>query len=104
MTPEEFKAWQEVTELSKSRWVIDAITRINRGEYLFYKGGRDGTFIRVNSDGEVWLGYYKDAIPHIGDAFFEIKHRKTLGADANEACARVIERMGIPALLTLVEL
>lgn len=70
MEKQEFEYWQAVTQSSVHRWVEDAITRLNGGGALYYKGGEDGSFMRLSADGKLTVGTYEGAYPHIGEAFF----------------------------------
>ncbi|MDR2088527.1 MAG: DUF3849 domain-containing protein [Clostridiales Family XIII bacterium] len=66
----EFAAWMAVTENSRHRWVEDDIYRLNGRGALYYTGGEDGTYIRIQSDGVLEAGTYEGAVPHIGEAMF----------------------------------
>jgi len=104
MTKEEYAAWQKETIRSKNNWLLDEITLRNKGEYLFYKGGESGTYINIKKDGISSVGYYENAIPHIGEAPFHQKHIKKLEDSAEEALKIVVEKMGIPFLMNFVKI
>lgn len=101
MTPEEYAAWKKETETSKFFWRSDPIAE-SKGEYLFYRGGQDGHFIMITKEGEVSIGYYRDAIPHIGEARFDPRHSKKLAGTADDALVIVIERLGMGFLYELL--
>ena len=73
MTDQELKQWLAVTENSRYQWTEDEITRLNGRGALYYFGGEDGVYIRVQPDGELSLGTYEGAFPHIGEALFTRK-------------------------------
>jgi hypothetical protein len=102
MTQIEYDNWKKTTDKSKTVWMMDEITFRNRNEYLFYKGGVDGTYISIEKNGMTEIGYYKGALPHIGEAMFETKHNKKLGANNSEALTVVMEKLGIPFLMNFI--
>jgi len=63
-------AWLAVTASSRFRWVEDDIFRLNGRGAMYYTGGEDGIYMRINNDGKLEAGRYEGAIPHIGEAFF----------------------------------
>ncbi len=73
MTDTELKAWLAVTQNSRYRWTEDEITRLNGRGTLYYYGGEDGIYMRVQPDGKLSIGTYEGALPHIGEAFFTPK-------------------------------
>lgn len=73
MTDTELKAWLAVTQDSGFRWTEDEVTRLNGRGALYYYGGRDGIYMRVQPDGKLSIGTYEGALPHIGEAFFTPK-------------------------------
>ena len=73
MTGQELKQWLAVTDNSRYQWTEDEETRLNGRGALYYFGGEDGVYIRVQSDGELSVGTYEGAFPHIGEALFTRK-------------------------------
>ena len=73
MTDAELKAWLAVTQDSQYRWTEDEITRLNDRGALYYYGGTDGIYMRIQPDGKLSIGTYEGALPHIGEAFFTPK-------------------------------
>ena len=73
MTDTELKQWLAVTANSQYQWTEDEVTRLNGRGALYYFGGEDGVYIRVQSDGELSVGTYEGAFPHIGEALFTRK-------------------------------
>jgi hypothetical protein len=65
-----FAAWKAVTESSRFRWVEDEIYRLNGRGAMYYTGGDDGIYMRIDKDGTLEAGNYEGAVPHIGEAFF----------------------------------
>lgn len=103
MTKIEFDEWMEITGFSERRWMFDDVTYRNRGEMLWYKGGVDGVYIDVQSNGTVSVGEYAGAIPHIGEALFQPKHSQKVADNANEASLIVLERLGVGFLLSWLQ-
>ena len=73
MTGQELKQWLAVTDNSRYQWTEDEITRRNGRGALYYFGGENGVYIQVQPDGELSLGTYEGAFPHIGEALFTRK-------------------------------
>lgn len=73
MTDAELKQWLAVTANSRYQWTEDEITRLNGRGALYYFGGEDGVYIRIKPEGELSVGTYEGAFPHIGEAFFTQK-------------------------------
>lgn len=73
MTQEEFDGWSRITALSREQWLMDQVTWENKQTLLAYKGGENGTYVRVEPDGRLEIGEYEGAIPHIGEALFHIE-------------------------------
>ncbi len=73
MTDKELKYWQEVTNISTSQWVQDDVTSANGRGHLFYIGGETGHYMRISPDGNLEIGAYEGALPHIGEATFKPK-------------------------------
>ncbi len=73
MTDMEVKQWMAVTENSRHQWTEDEITRLNGRGALYYFGGEDGVYIRIEPNGELSIGTYEGALPHIGKALFTRK-------------------------------
>ena len=78
MTKKELEQWQAVTNSSQYRWVEDRITRLNGRGMLYYTGGEDGCFMRITPEGNLTIGIYEGAFPHIGEACFQVKAEKTV--------------------------
>ena len=70
MTRQEYEAWLNETEASAYKWTEDVIFRLNGRGAFFYRGGVDGQFVEVASNGLLEIGTYEGAIPHIGEACF----------------------------------
>lgn len=73
MTDAEMRQWLAVTENSRYQWTEDEVTRLNGRGALYYFGGEDGIYIRIEPEGELSVGTYEGAFPHIGEAFFTEK-------------------------------
>lgn len=73
MTDAELKQWIAVTANSQYQWTEDEITRLNGRGALYYFGGEDGIYFRIRPEGELSVGTYKGAFPHIGEACFTPK-------------------------------
>lgn len=73
MTEAEMRQWLAVTENSRYQWTEDEVTRLNGRGALYYFGGEDGVYIRIQPEGELSVGTYEGAFPHIGEAFFTEK-------------------------------
>lgn len=103
MTKVEFDSWTKMTKFSEKAWVLDENTLHNYGEYLFYKGGENGVYIEVRKDGIASVGEYEGAIPHIGEAFFIVKHENKIASNREGALTKIIERLGLPFLMDLLK-
>ena len=79
MTDTELKAWLAVAQDSRYHWTEDEITRLNGRGALYYFGGEDGIYMRVQPDGKLSIGTYEGALPHIGEAFFTSKSSMDCG-------------------------
>ena len=66
-----FNDWMAVTLSSRYRWVEDDIYRLNGRGAMYYTGGEDGVYMRIQKDGTLEAGNYEGAIPHIGEALFK---------------------------------
>ncbi len=73
MIDKELKYWQEVTNISTSQWVQDDVISANGRGHLFYIGGETGHYMRISPDGNLEIGAYEGALPHIGEATFKPK-------------------------------
>lgn len=73
MTDAEMRQWLAVTENSRYQWTEDEVTRLNGCGTLYYFGGEDGVYIRIQPEGKLSVGTYEGAFPHIGEAFFTEK-------------------------------
>ena len=79
MTKKELEQGQAVTNSSQYRWVEDHITRLNGRGTLYYTGGGDGCFMRITPEGNLTIGIYEGAFPHIGEACFQAEAEKNCG-------------------------
>ena len=84
MTEAEMRQWLAVTENSQYQWAEDEVTRLNGRGALYYFGGEDGVYIRIQPEGELSVGTYEGAFPHIGEALFTRKAVMDCG-DFNQA-------------------
>ena len=100
MTQSEFDAWKEETAKSKHLWTVDHV-QMSHDRYLFYKGGESGHYIMVDEDGQMTLGTYEGAIPHIGEAEFKVQHSRKY-PNNTVALSRLMESGGMPILTALV--
>ena len=98
----EFQAWMKVTKFSEQGFVLDEVTRHNRGNLLFYKGGEDGVFIDVSKEGVVTVGNYEGACPHIGEAMFQTVFSRKVADTQDAAFRQVTEKLGVQFLLDLI--
>lgn len=73
MTDSELNQWIAVTANSQHQWTEDETTRRNGRGALYYFGGSDGIYMRIQPDGEFSAGTYEGAFPHIGEALFTRK-------------------------------
>lgn len=93
MTDTELKQWLAVTANSQYQWTEDEITRLNGRGALYYFGGEDGVYIRIKPEGELSVGTYEGALPHIGEAAFTRK--AVMDCDSfDQAFQRAIELSG----------
>ncbi|MDR0905261.1 MAG: hypothetical protein LBN00_03655 [Oscillospiraceae bacterium] len=76
MTDEEAALWTARTESSRYRWTEDEIVSLSKRGAMYYLGGVDGFYMRIEKDGLLTVGDYEGAIPHIGEAFFTIRATK----------------------------
>lgn len=95
MNNSEFENWQRVMAASHHKWIIDAITLLNRHELLVFQGGENGLYLRISQDGYAEIGYYKDAFPHIGEALFTKVHGNQVAGNVEDAARIVFEKLGI---------
>ncbi len=93
MTDAELKQWLTVTANSQYQWTEDEITRLNGRGALYYFGGEDGVYIRIKPEGELSVGTYEGAFPHIGEAAFTRKAVMDCGS-FDHAFQRAIELGG----------
>ena len=61
----------KVTESSQFKWVEDEIYRLNGHGAMYFTGGEDGVYMRIQKDGVLEAGNYEGAFPHIGEATFK---------------------------------
>ena len=66
-----FAGWLAVTANSEHQWAEDEIYRLNGRGAMYYTGGEDGIYIRIDKDGLLDAGDYEGAYPHIGEAMFK---------------------------------
>ena len=93
MTDAEMKQWIAVTENSRYQWTEDEITRLNGRGALYYLGGKDGIYSRIDPEGKLSAGTYEGALPHIGEAFFTRRAVIDCG-DFNQAFQKAVELGG----------
>ena len=93
MTDLELEQWSPITADSQYQWTEDEITRRNGRGALYYFGGQDGIYIRIQPDGELSWGTYEGAFPHIGEAFFTRKAVVACGG-FEQAFQRAVELGG----------
>lgn len=98
MTKQEEQAWLEETAKSAGRWNEDPIWA-SKGDLLLYRGGESGRYIEVRSGGhltkgDLSMGTYDGALPHIGEAIFQplYHHTFTSRAAAIAAARRLAGR------------
>ena len=100
MTDTELRAWLAVTRDSRYRWTEDEITRLNGRGALYYYGGEDGIYMRIQPDGKLSIGTYEGALPHIGEAFLTPKASMDCG-DFDRALQSAMEFGGTKFLVDL---
>lgn len=93
MTDAEMKQWLTVTENSRYQWTEDEITRLNGHGALFYFGGADGVYMRIQPEGTLLIGTYEGALPHIGEAAFTQKASMDCGG-FDQAFQKAVELGG----------
>ena len=84
MTDQELERWLAVTANSQYQWTEDDVTRLNGRGALYYLGGEDGVYLRIQPEGTISIGTYEGAYPHIGEALFTPKAVQDCG-DYNQA-------------------
>ena len=78
MTPEEFDTWKKWTRESGHRWIVDPIHDGRGGrDLLLFIGGESGKLLCFSNWDTLEIGSYEGAVPHIGEAIFQIEERKT---------------------------
>lgn len=98
MNRKEFQEWASWTAKSQGRWVKDPIHNgQGNQELLIHRGGVNGYFIRVDRLGVVSVGSYEDALPHIGEAAFQVSGSYNVG-EFKEAARRILNAMGLISL------
>lgn len=101
MTVEEFDNWKAWTDTTSRTWTIDPIHDGKEGRKLLaHIGGVDGKFVQVDG-GEIALGSYEGAIPHIGEASFRIEGKKNY-LTFDIAVTHLIEAGGLNFLLDIL--
>ncbi len=93
MTDQEWKYWNSVTGNSRFFWTEDKTTRLNGRGALYYFGGENGVYMRIQPDGTLSVGTYEGAIPHIGEASFTIKAKEKYDS-FNEAFQKALQLGG----------
>ena len=93
MTDLELKQWMAVTEHSRYQWTEDQVTRLNGRGALYYFGGENGVYMRIQPGGTLSVGTYEGAFPHIGEAIFTQKAAQECGG-FNQALQRAMELGG----------
>ena len=104
---EDYVAWERFMRSRRGRWTVDPIHDGEAGRRLlcFCPDATDetrGVFVEVGVNGIVRAGTYEDALPHIGDALFRPRWERDFGSP-REALRVVVERLGVPFLLGLIE-
>ena len=51
-----FEEWMKVTESSQFKWVEDEIYRLNGRGAMYFTGGEDGVYMRIQKDGVLEAG------------------------------------------------
>ena len=101
MTKQEFEDWKAHTELSTHKWTLDPIHNGKNGQnYLFHIGGCDGQYIIIDN-GDITVGDYIGALPHIGEALFQPLYNKHFDDD-NTAIKVLIETAGLSFLIDIM--
>ncbi|MBN1923051.1 MAG: hypothetical protein JW892_17525 [Anaerolineae bacterium] len=100
MDANEFSKWQQVTKASEKAWVMDSVTKANRGEYLFYLGGQNGLYMRITPDGTGEIGTYEGAIPHIMEATFHVVFSRKVSDSAEATLAHMVGALRLTHLAT----
>ena len=101
MTKQEVERWQAITQSSQFRWTEDEIYRLNGRGAFYYHGGEDGIYMKIQKDGMLEAGNYEEAIPHIGEAFFEPVIQRQY-RDFNEAYTMAMEAGGKRFLIDMI--
>lgn len=73
---------------------MDRVGAMNSSRYLFYKGGENGQFVLVESNGLLSVGTYRDADPHIMEAVFTTVWSRQF-ASAYEALQKALDLGGM---------
>lgn len=95
MTRAEFDGWAAVTRASETTWQLDLCSWHNQGCYFIYKGGVDGVYLQVRSNGVAEIGTYEGALPHIGEALFRRLRSNTLGHDVRSAVEQLRRKLAL---------
>lgn len=98
MDMNEYRAWMAETKKSETQWNFDFISWHNKKEILAYTGGVNGQYVSIEQNGEMQIGTYEGAYPHIGEAIFKRRAHKKY-QDFNEALTRAIEIGGMTFLV-----
>lgn len=104
MTKPEYARWLAWTLSAAARWTVDPIHNgRNEADLLIHKGSPEtGAFINIRN-GELSLGNYTDAVPHIGEAAFKVGAKRQFGSNA-DAIKYAIEHGGMTFLREIVGL
>lgn len=100
MTKDELAYWQSRIKNSRFKWTEDEIFRLNGRGAFYYHGGDEGIYMRIQKDGLIEAGTYKDAFPHIGDASLYVEVKRQC-ADYNEAFTLAMQAGGKQFMLDM---
>lgn len=101
MNKQELQYWHSITNSSKFRWTCDNVSYHNKKEILLYRGGESGIFISININGLLIAGKYKNALPHIGEAIFQMIWKKQFTSQP-EAIKYTANKLNVDEILTSV--
>ena len=90
--------WMAITQGSQHQWTEDEIYRLNGQGALYYTGGEDGIYVRIESNGMLEAGNYEGATPHIGEAMFTPKIIKEY--DSYSAAVQAVMEAGGKQFMT----
>lgn len=102
MTIQEYAAWTNTTNQSRNVWTRDECFEHNQKLSLFaYFGGENGVYVRITKEGELEVGRYDGAIPHIGEAGFRVVGKKNFSSES-AAFQRAAEMFGAGFLRNII--